>query len=81
MSDGVSAPATVHRGLHLREPILIVLLLGLLIGVLVTTQYGESWDELQFYKYTDRALEAYVTWPSSGQITLTGNTYDNYGPA
>lgn len=81
MSSTVSAPASANRGLQFREPILIVLLIGLLIGVLVTTQYGESWDELQFYKYADRALEAYGTWPTSSQITLTGNTYDNYGPA
>ncbi len=75
-----NSPSAKHR-LNLRDPIFIVLLAGLLIGVVVTTQYGESWDELQFYKYADRALEAYSTWPSSGQITLTGNTYDNYGPA
>jgi hypothetical protein len=63
------------------KPILIALALGLLVGLLVLTQYGESWDEQQFYKYADRALQAYSTWPSTGSITLTGNTYDNYGPA
>lgn len=56
------------------------LLLLAAIGVLVTRQYGESWDELQFFKYADRALAAYTTWPASGSIPLTGNTYDNYGP-
>ncbi|HEX8993534.1 MAG TPA: hypothetical protein VF784_17780 [Anaerolineales bacterium] len=58
-----------------------LLLIGLVIGVLTVRQYGESWDELQFFKYADRALQAYSTWPSSGTIPLTGNTYDNYGPA
>ena len=42
---------------------------------------GSLWDERQFYKYADRALEAYSTWPTTGDIPLTGNTYDNYGPA
>ncbi len=61
--------------------IYILLAVALLIGVLTLKQYGESWDELQFFKYADRALAAYSSWPSTGSITLTGNTYDNYGPA
>ena len=60
--------------------IIIFLVVGIL-GVLITRQYGESWDELQFFKYADRALAAYSSWPRTGQIELTGNTYDNYGPA
>ena len=64
-----------------RRYFFILLAVGLLIGILTIRQYGESWDELQFFKYADRALEAYSTWPSTGTITLTGNTYDNYGPA
>ena len=59
---------------------LLLLALGLL-SLFITRQYGESWDELKFYKYADEALQAYVTWPSTGSIPLTGNTYDNYGPA
>ncbi len=58
-----------------------LLLVALLIGLLTVRQYGESWDELQFFKYADRALQAYVTWPTTGTVPLTGNTYDNYGPA
>ena len=64
-----------------RKPLFIVLAIGLSIGILTIKQYGESWDELQFFKYADRALDAYSTWPATGTITLTGNTYDNYGPA
>jgi hypothetical protein len=60
---------------------LLVFLAAIILGVLITRQYGESWDELQFYKYSDRALAAYSSWPRTGQIELTGNTYDNYGPA
>jgi len=59
----------------------ILLAIALWIGILTIRQYGESWDELQFFKYADRAIEAYSTWLGNGTITLTGNTYDNYGPA
>lgn len=51
------------------------------VGLVITPHYGESWDERQFYKYADSALGAYSTWPQSGFVPLTGNTYDNYGPA
>ena len=44
-------------------------------------QYGESWDEQQFFKYADRALQAYSSWWQTGAVPITGNTYDNYGPA
>lgn len=81
MSELVAAPAASKARFAIKDPIWIVLLIGLIVGVFVTTQYGESWDELQFYKYADRALQAYASWPTTGQITLTGNTYDNYGPA
>src|SRR5574341_381468 len=62
-------------------PLLILLLMFFIVGLLTLTQYGESWDELNFFKYADRALQAYSTWPRSGEVPLTGNTYDNYGPA
>jgi len=52
-----------------------------ILGILITRHYSESWDELQFYKYADHALESYTTWPQRGEIIVTGNTYDNYGPA
>ena len=54
---------------------------ALLIGLFVFLHYGESWDELQFFKYADNAISSYSTWPRTGSIPLTGNTYDNYGPA
>src|SRR5512140_1364262 len=62
-------------------PIIALLAAAFVIGVVTVRQYGESWDELQFFKYADRALEAYSTWPRTGTVPLTGNTYDNYGPA
>ncbi len=64
-----------------KKAVFILLAIALVIGILTIKQYGESWDELQFFKYADRAIDAYSTWPTTGTITLTGNTYDNYGPA
>ncbi len=64
-----------------KHSLLVILVFAVLFGVLVTRQYGESWDELKFYKYADSALESYRTWPLTGNILITGNTYDNYGPA
>ncbi len=52
-----------------------------LLGILLTRHYGESWDELKFYKYADLSLQAYTAWPTSGTVPEFGNTYDNYGPA
>jgi len=52
-----------------------------LFGALITRHYGESWDELKFYKYANTALSAYTTWPNEGVVPIFGNTYDNYGPA
>jgi len=60
---------------------LILIVAALFVGVVILRQYGESWDELQFFKYADNAIKSYSTWPRTGDIPLTGNTYDNYGPA
>lgn len=52
-----------------------------LAGLFLTPHYGESWDELNFYKYADHALQSYWTALSEARIIVHGNTYDNYGPA
>ena len=52
-----------------------------LIGVLTTRQYGESWDELKLFDYASNSLEAYTTWPQHGRIPITGDHFENYGPA
>lgn len=52
-----------------------------ILGIMLTRHYGESWDELKFYKYADLSLQAYRTWPTTGSVPEFGNTYDNYGPA
>ena len=54
---------------------------ALLIGILTVHNYGESWDELQLYKYADNSITAYSTWPRSGEIPITGGYFENYGPA
>jgi hypothetical protein len=51
-----------------------------ILGIFVTRHYGESWDELKFYKYADQSLQAYPSWFTTGEIPVFGNTYDNYGP-
>ena len=61
--------------------LLISFLVLAILGILITRQYGESWDELKFYKYADLSLQAYGTWPTTGTVPEFGNTYDNYGPA
>ncbi|MGE5250819.1 MAG: hypothetical protein ACM3QS_11475 [Bacteroidota bacterium] len=77
------AQSTIQPGARTaQDNIILYVLAGLaLLGVLFTRRYGESWDELKFYKYADDALRAYVTWPTTGSIPVMGDTYDNYGPA
>jgi hypothetical protein len=60
--------------------LLILITLSFLVGILTFTHYGESWDELNLYKYAERSLEAYVTWPQHGMIPVTGDRFENYGP-
>ena len=56
----------------------LILFIGLAIfGALITRQFGESWDELKFYKYANLALSAYQTWPTHGTVSTFGDTYDN----
>ncbi|HEY9153188.1 MAG TPA: hypothetical protein VIN60_09915 [Anaerolineales bacterium] len=61
-------------------PVVVLLIIILVIGLVTLTNYGESWDELQFFKYADHALQSYGTWLTNAQVIITGNTYDNYGP-
>src|SRR5688572_3701668 len=64
-----------------RVPSVLLVPVLALLGALITPHFGESWDELKFYKYADLALQAYQSWPSHGIVETFGNTYDNYGPA
>src|SRR5688572_17739488 len=60
---------------------LILMTIALVIGVIAFRNYGESWDELNLYKYAEHSLEAYVAWPLHGVIPVTGDRFENYGPA
>lgn len=62
-------------------PLTILLALSLLIGLFTLTSYGESWDELKLYDYASNSQEAYITWTQHGTIPVTGDRFENYGPA
>jgi hypothetical protein len=62
-------------------PLLVLLSLSLIVGLATLSNYGESWDELNLYKYAANSVEAYVTWPQHGTIPVTGDRFENYGPA
>jgi hypothetical protein len=62
-------------------PLTILLSVSLVIGFLTLNDYGESWDELKLFDYASNSLEAYVTWPQHGTIPVTGDHFENYGPA
>jgi len=65
-----------------QNPALTILLaLSLLIGLITFKDYGESWDELKLYDYASDSLEAYGMWPQHGTIPVTGDHFENYGPA
>jgi len=64
-----------------RFPLIVLMAIALLIGMITIRHYSESWDELQLYKYADNSLEAYSTWPRTGDIPVTGGWFENYGPA
>src|SRR4026209_1595794 len=62
-------------------PLTILLVLSLLLGILTLNDYGESWDELKLYDYAADSMEAYATWFQHGTIPVTGDRFENYGPA
>ena len=62
-------------------PIIILLALSLLVGLFTFRDYGESWDELKLYDYASDSLRAYVSWSQHGTIPVTGDRFENYGPA
>jgi hypothetical protein len=67
----------MKQNLHLT----ILLVLSLLTGFLTLNDYGESWDEFKLYRYAADSLEAYVMWSQHGTIPITGDRFENYGPA
>ena len=47
-------------------PIAVLLTINILIGILIFTDYGESWDEMLRFRYGERSLSAY----SGAQVRL-----------
>src|SRR6266540_6296959 len=62
-------------------PLTILLGLSLILATFTLRDYGESWDELKLYDYAADSLKAYTTWPGHGTIPVTGDHFENYGPA
>jgi hypothetical protein len=62
-------------------PLTILLAMAFIVAILTLNHYGESWDELKLYDYASDSLKAYVTWPQLGTIPVTGDHFENYGPA
>ncbi|HLO14023.1 MAG TPA: hypothetical protein VK206_04280, partial [Anaerolineales bacterium] len=62
-------------------PLTILLAVDFIIAILTLNHYGESWDELKLYDYARDSRAAYITWPQHGTIPVTGDHFENYGPA
>jgi len=60
MSDKGNATDKTRRLIaHAYFPILVLVAINLIIGALIFTDYGESWDEQLRYQYGQRSLAAY----------------------
>ena len=70
-----------RRTIMKKHSTILIFLSFAIFGAFLIPQFGESWDELKFFKYADLALNAYTTFPTHGTVEIFGNTYDNYGPA
>jgi hypothetical protein len=57
-------------------PIAIILLFFIVLGVLFSGDYGESWDEKQLIIYADTSIDAYAWWGNGHQWNK-----DFYGPS
>lgn len=62
-------------------PILILLLIAFLIGCFTVTNYGESWDEPDIYRYGEYALNAYQFILHPQELPYFDTNLHLYGPA
>jgi len=63
---------------HKNFPIFILLFFALVIGLLVFSNFGASWDEPEYYQYADSTIKAYsIKDLINGQYSLESS----YGPA
>lgn len=61
-----------HLLAHKYFPIFVLLCINLVVGALVITDYGESWDEHLRYRYAENSINAYLGIP--------GDIKDEKGP-
>jgi hypothetical protein len=62
------------------NPIFIILIIALFVGIVIYDEYGESWDEESLQKYAIKSLAAYETWPREGKLSLEREDLAYYGP-
>lgn len=62
------------------NPIFIILVIALFVGIVIYNEYGESWDEESLQKYAIKSLAAYETWPREGKLYLEREDLAYYGP-
>src|SRR5258708_16342950 len=62
-------------------PILLLVTLNLVIGLLTIHDYGESWDEYNFFRYANESLSAYPGLFQPGfKLAFYDPTLRYYGP-
>ena len=45
---------------HKNFPILVLIGINIIVGLIIVTDYGESWDEIYRYEYAQASLDAYL---------------------
>jgi 4-amino-4-deoxy-L-arabinose transferase-like glycosyltransferase len=61
---------------HPNFPVLVLILLNLVIGASVVSDYGESWDEQRHYRFGEDSLRAYT-----GNVAADDLDLDDKGPS
>jgi hypothetical protein len=62
------------------NPVFIILIVALFVGIVFYNEYGESWDEESLQKYAIKSLNAYETWTQEGVVNLGREDLSYYGP-
>src|SRR5688572_13904444 len=58
----------------------IIFTIILIIGLLTFNQYGESWDDRSLQKYSEKSINAYVTFSQQGIVQIRREDLGYYGP-
>jgi hypothetical protein len=62
------------------NPLFVILVIALFVGIVIYDEYGESWDEESLQKYAVKSLDAYGTWSREGVVNLEREDLAYYGP-